>query len=497
MGRFVVLFLFLWVQSAACTSSNPNNPDAGDSGPPPPAEVTFPQGFLWGSATAGFQVESGNQTSDWGHWVELSGKISNGDKPDVGGPDALNHIDDDIKALTDSAQNAYRFSIEWNRMYPTRAAFDADMPDMAAVTAYGTLLSKLKAANITPMVTLSHFALPDYLADVTKTDQPYGWENQITVDLFAQYCSRMAKRFAGDVEYWVTINEPLNVIAGGYVQGSFPPGLVLKMDRGLVAAKNEARAHVKCFDAIHASDPTAKVSFAAHLRTFTPLDPEAPEDVAAAQRVKYLFNQWFLNVVARGDWDDDYDGKYDGPNDKKGDASLTNRLDWIGVNYYGDKLVSYTKGIRAPVIEAAVIADHMPTDRPKTDFAWDIVPEGFGTVLDEAAAYKLPILITENGIADRSDKNRARFIAEHLYQLGWAKQRGADIRGYFHWALVDNFEWANGFCPKFGLYAVDPQTRARLGRSSIVTFKGVILSGKVRRSDVDALPPYSAPVYCQ
>lgn len=487
---------------AACTSSmdRASNKDAGaDAAPMGPAEVTFPQGFLWGSATAGFQVERGNDASDWGHWAKACKTRSpacSGDDPNQG-PDALAHVDDDIKALKDAGQDAYRFSLEWSRVYPTRASFDADAPDMTGVTAYATLLQKLKAANITPMVTLNHFALPDYLADITKPDAPYGWENQETSDLFVAWCGRVAKRFGADVDWWVTINEPLNVVLGGYVQGSFPPGLVLQMPRAFVAAKAEARAHARCFDAIHANDPVAKVSYAAHLRTFTPLDPSVPEDVSAAERVRYVFNEWFLNAVVRGDWDDDFDHKYDGPNDKTGDPALKGRMDWIGVNYYGDTLVSYTKGIRVPVIDASVIEDHMPTTRPKTDFAWDIYPEGFGVVLDQVAAYKLPILITENGIADRNDTMRARFLAEHLYQLGWAMQRGADVRGYFHWALVDNFEWASGFCPKFGLYAIDPQTKARLSRGSVATFKGVIQSGKVRRSDVDALPPYGTPVYCQ
>ena len=152
-------------------------------------------------------------------------------------------------------------------------------------------------------------------------------------------------------------------------------------------------------------------------------------------------------------------------------------------------------GVVIPVINVSVIQDHMPTTRPKTELAWDIYPEGMGEVLDQAAAYKLPIVITENGIADSTDANRARFLAEHLFQVGLAMTRGADVRGYFHWALIDNFEWANGFCPKFGLASYDAQNpeKTRSLRASGGTYKSIITAGRLAKSDIDAMPAYVAP----
>src|SRR5262249_48711447 len=141
---------------AACSSSKTSN-DAPDS-------VAFPTGFMWGTATAAFQVEKGSAHSDWATWVTMPGKIKNGDLPDQASPDALAHVDGDIALMKGAGMNAYRFSIDWARMYPTKAAFDADTPDPAAVTAYDTLLQKLIAAGITPMVTLMHFAVPEYFA---------------------------------------------------------------------------------------------------------------------------------------------------------------------------------------------------------------------------------------------------------------------------------------------------------------------------------------------
>ena len=496
--------------AATCKSSAGDGGDGGAGGSTGPAEVTFPAGFLWGSATAGFQVEKGDLHTDWAHWAATAGKIKNGDNPDTGGPDALAHVDDDVKALTDSGQNAYRFSLEWARFYPTRAAFDADTPDAAAVAAYDALFAKLAAAHITPMVTLAHFSLPDWLSDVTHPEAPQGWERPETTDLFTEFTKRMATRYGKSVDYWITVNEPLNLALGGYVQGSFPPGLALQMDRAFVVVKAQAIAHTRAFDAIHAADTidadgdgqAARVSFAAHQRTYHPLDASEPDDVAAAKRVQFIANRWFLDVVVKGNWDDDLDEKLDGPKDKTADPALKGRCDYVGVNYYSDTLISAHRGVVIPIINAAIYQDNLKAyspsdDRATTDFAWDIYPEGLGAVLDEAATYGRPIIITENGIADASDANRPRFLLEHLYQLGWAKQRGVDVRGYFHWALVDNFEWANGFCPRFGLYTYDKATGARTARASVATYHRVISEGKVTRAQVDAAPPYVPPSVCR
>jgi beta-glucosidase/6-phospho-beta-glucosidase/beta-galactosidase len=469
---------------------------------PAPTEVDFPTGFMWGSSTAGFQVEVGDSHTDWSHWV-ASGKIPSGDSPDVGGPDALDHIDDDVAALLSSGQNTYRFSIEWGRIYPTQAAFDADMPDPQGIAAYDTLLEKLAAAHITPVVTLVHFTLPDWLSDGTPatTADPQGWERPQTIDAFADWCTRAASRWGSLVDWWITINEPLPYALGGFVQGSFPPGDYLNVSRALAVVKTEARAHARCFDAIHAADQVdadgdgkaAQVSLAKHQRTFHPYDPTEPDDTVAAQRVDYLWNQWFLNAVVYGNWDDDLDGALTSPGDVVGDPTLIGRADFIGVNYYSDTLVSAHRGIVLPIIDAAVYERDMPTGRPKTDFGWDIYPEGFGAVLDETAQYGLPMLVTENGIADAADANRARFLLEHLYQLGWAMQRGDSVLGYVHWALVDNFEWANGYCPHFGLFSYDKTSGERTAKGSVATYSSVIASGRVTTSDVSAAAPYVAP----
>jgi beta-glucosidase len=513
-GLLLVLALALALGPLACSSSSSSAAAAptdagGEAEAAPPSEVTFPATFMWGSSTAGFQVEKDDTHVDWSHWVASSGKTPAGETPDVGGPDALNHVDDDIAAMQSSGQNAYRFSIEWGRVYPTMASFTSDTPDPAGVAAYTTLLQKLRAAHIEPLVTLVHFSLPDWLSDgiLANMAQPQGWERPQTEALFAEWCSRAAKRWGNLIDWWVTINEPLPYVLGGYVQGSFPPGVVLDLTRAFAVVKTEARAHAKCFDAIHAADTVsgggtsmgkpALVSVAKHQRTFHPYDPTSSDDAAAAKHVDYLWNQWFLNAIVYGNWDENLDGSYTEAGDAKGDPSLAHRADYIGVNYYSDTLISATVGLKLPApVSAAVYQANLPTPRPKTDFGWDIYPEGLGTVLDQAAGYGLPLVVTENGIADARDVNRPRFLLEHLYQLGWANLRGDHVVGYFHWALVDNFEWANGYCPHFGLFSYDQTTGARSPKGSVAVYKGVATSGKLTVAQVDAAPAYVHPQEC-
>ncbi len=467
-------------------------------------EVSFPKGFLWGTATAAFQVEKGDAHTDWAAWVATDGKIKNGDSPDRGGPDAFAHVDDDIRLMKDHGLGAYRLSIEWGRLYPTRAAFDADTPDPDAVSAYDTLLGKLHAAGIVPMVTLHHFAFPDWLDDVTKPKEPQGWERPETVDLFVEFAKRTAARWGDKVDLWITINEPLVTIVTGYIQGGSPPGVLLDPGRAFAVAKTMVRAHAKAFDAIHAADTkdadgdgaSALVSIAKHQRTFHPYDPTDPDDVAATDHVHYLWNLWFWNAIVHGDWDDDIDGSLDGPNDRRADPTLRGRADFLGINYYSDTLISAHRGIVIPIVKASVSQDHLPTDRPKTDVAWDIYPEGFQTVLLEAKPFALPVYVTENGLADRDDKNRARFLSEHLLRVGRAIAAGVDVRGYFHWSLIDNFEWQSGFCPKFGFASVDPQTGARSPRASFETYARIAKSGRLRQSEIDPLPAYVTGDFC-
>ncbi len=504
---------------AACSSKGASNAPATDAGVDsscdpgaavpayvrsPGAEVSFPSGFLFGTATAGMQIEKGLVHADWYQWAKLPGKVAGGDNPDDG-PDALAHIPEHVAAMQSAGATAYRFSIEWSRIYPTLDAFDADTPDATALASYHQLLAALKAAKIRPFVTLHHFATPDYLDDITQPSQPQTFERPEMLTMFPEFARRMAKEFGGEVDDWVTINEPMILLLGAYVAQGHPPGAPMSFDRMVGALKKLVRVHAAVYDALHAADtidagsgrPVA-VSIAKHNRVFFPRDACEPNDVAAAAKATYLWNEWIYNALVFGDWDDDFDGVYTGPNDKQADPTLKGRVDWLGVNYYGDTLVS--SELALPYIGGIPTYADLPTSLPKTDMSWDIFPQGFRTVLKELAKYKLPVYVTENGIGDSQDVNKSRYLAEHLWELAHAiSDDGVDVRGYFYWSLIDNFEWANGFCPRFGLYAVDRASASKTltPYKAATLFRQIAADGKLSAATIDALPAYSSPVICQ
>ena len=492
------LTLLLLVAAAATPLLAGCGGDETDPPAPEPeiTEVSFPEGFLWGTATAGFQVEKGLAATDWGVFAAIPGNIAEGDAPDDG-PDALAHITEDVTAMVSLGAGGYRFSIEMARIYPTRADFDADTPSAEGLAAYDELLAALAGAGITPLVTLHHFVWPSYLSDPTQPAEPQGFERDDAVTVFEGYCERMAARFGGDVDLWVTINEPTVEASVGYLAAIWPPG-VSDIDRVVQVMKRQVEAHARCYDAIHAADTAdadadgvaAAVSIAKHNRVYEPADPADAEDVAAAEHSRRFWNQWFLDAIIKGDVDEDFDDKL-GPGDRQGDPSLVGRADYIGLNYYGSSVVS-SRSLRLPYLGSQPSQFSIPNDRPKNDLGWDLHAAGFGAVIDEAARYGLPIMITENGTADATDSNRSRYLLEHAFEMGKAMLRGADVRGYFHWSLVDNFEWAEGYCPRFGLYRVDFDSpdRTRTATDAVVLFHTLATGGRLGQAEVAAAPAY-------
>jgi beta-glucosidase len=466
------------------------------------AEVTFPASFLFGAASAGMQIEKGLIHADWYQWANVAGKVSRGDKPD-NGPDGLAHIEDDVASLKAAGANAYRFSIEWSRIYPTKEAFDADNPDRAGLESYHTLLRALRAAGIRPMVTLHHFATPEYLDDITKPKEPQTFEREQMPEMFGEWCKRMGKEFGAEVDDWITINEPLVLMVGTYLGGAHPPGPPLDIDRMFAAAKRLVRAHVLGYRGIHEGDTVdaggghaAWVSIAKHNRVFVPLDHCDERDVEAAKKTDYVWNQWMYNALVFGDWDDDLDGKLDGPNDKRGDPFYKGTVDYLGLNYYGVSTVDAT--LQLKFIGGVPAYEALPTELPKTDMNWDIYPHGLRQVLNQLKPYKLPVYITENGTGDSKDVNKSRYLGEHLWEVSNAIRDGVDVRGYFYWSLTDNFEWDRGFCPRFGLFQIDyaSPTKTRKPTRAVALFKQIAEQKKLAASTIDALPQYSAPTTC-
>jgi len=369
--------------------------------------MRFPDGFLWGAATAAHQIEGSNTHSDW--WQsEQAGRL-----PYRSGEacDSWNQWPADVQLLRDIGLNAYRLSVEWARIEPEPGRFD-----QAAIDRYRRLIEALRAAGIEPLVTLHHFTNPQWLAERG------GWSDPEVVSRLVAYAERMGRELGPLVRWWVTINEPSILALKGYIEGSWPPHRPGDL-RGYVRLQRHAvRAHAAMRRALRAQRPDALASMAFALWPFEPLRPWNPLDQAAATLVDWF---WQGRVVRRS----------------------LGALDWIGINYYSRNLIGWPPGEPAGGFG------------PRTDFGWEIYPRGLYHVLRRVGRFGKPVVVTENGIADADDDQRPGYLVSHLQQAQRAIAAGVDLRGYLHWTLLDNFEWAEGFSKQFGLATRDRQLR--------------------------------------
>jgi beta-glucosidase/6-phospho-beta-glucosidase/beta-galactosidase len=455
----------------------------GGAGPDafiPEARGPFPDGFQWGTAIAPYQVEGDLHGTDWYRWESLCATCS-GDSADDG-PDFWTHYAEDFAAAAALGNNSIRLGLEWARLFPTREAFDSRTPDSDALAHYHDILTAARDAGLQPMVTLIHFSLPLWIHDPDDEEAAPGWERDAITDDVGAWAGWAAAEFGDDVDWWITLNEPMVNIAGGWISGDVPPGKHLDIDAALHAAENMMRAHAAAYDAIQVADivdadgdrRSAWVSIAAHQRVFFPKDPDDPRMVRASEMLHYLLNVVFLEAVINGNLDRNFDFDYDDPDDLAADPTLAGRLDYIGLNYYGPtQVIDTANDNNFPMIGIPFVndLDLRGFDAPITDYGWSIYPQGFRVVLDELVPYGRPIVVTENGLADAGETMRPRFLIDHLYELNKAIDEGVDIRGYYHWSLIDNFEWTAGYCPRFGLFHVDftsPERTRTMGEGAEV-----------------------------
>jgi len=483
----------------------------------PSPRARFPAGFLWGSATAPYQIEGGLGGTDWAEW-ERRGRVVRGERADDG-PRSFQFVDDDVRILRESEQNAYRVGVEWARVFPTRAAWDRCRNAPVATRAsectaaasveglayYHRVLSLLRAANITAMVTLQHFSLPAYIDDLSQDWHTQAWMRPTIVQDLAIWAEFAAREFGGDVDWWITLNEPFIVMPAGYLYGVHPPGRTAEFSSLAALGLTMIRAHVAMFDAIHANDTTvavtsgplmparaANVSIAHHVRAFFPHNCVSRADRASADRLEGLLNRLFFDAIVRGNVDLDLSGTIEA-GEPMNDPAYRGRADYLGVNYYSLTDVQSNNAI--PVLRGIPLPDSLDRGLPKTDFGWDIYPRGFVQVLNWAGTYGLPVVVTENGLADAAGVNRPRFIAEHLAAVAVAIQAGVRVLGYFHWSLLDNFEWAAGYCPRFGLYRTDYTSpmRTRTAGPGVDVYRSIIRAGEVTDALLQAQPMYRTP----
>ncbi|MBW8011976.1 MAG: glycoside hydrolase family 1 protein [Chloroflexi bacterium] len=407
------------------------------------ATFHFPRGFLWGTATSSHQVEGDNKNNNWWAWEQESGRIAEGHTSGLACDWWAGRWQEDFDRAVETGQNAHRLSIEWSRIQPA-----PDRWDEHALDNYHQMLRGLKERGLTPIVTLHHFTDPFWL------EEQGGWENEAVAALFEAYVRRVVETLKEYVSIWCTINEPNVVATAGYLMGWFPPGKQ-DLNAAIQVMTNQVRAHSAAYHAIHEIQSEARVGLVVNYRGFDPLRTWFPPDRLAARYVSRLYNDFFPRAAL--------DGKL---------VFLTKRItipqaigtqDFLGINYYTQELIGFAPRAPKEIFLRRSFPENVDLS-PSGVIA--NIPKGFLKALHWGLQYKVPIIVTENGVEDAADELRPRYIAEHIHQMWRAVNAYYPVEGYFHWSLIDNFEWHQGWTQRFGLWELDPETQIRSKRPS-------------------------------
>jgi len=454
-----------------------------------PSGRTFPADFLWGSATASYQIEGavtedGRLPSIWDTFCATPGKVLDGDTGEVAA-DHYHRVTEDVALMKDLGLQAYRFSIAWPRVQPTGSGEF----NQAGLDFYAGLVDELLAAGIKPVATLYHWDLPQPLEDAG------GWANRQTALNFAVYARRLAEVLGDKVHLWTTLNEPWCSAFLGYASGVHAPG-VTDGATALAAVHHLNLAHGLAGRAIReVLGERAPISVTLNLHV-TRAATDAPEDVEAKRRIDTVANEVFLGPMLDGAYPKEVFADTADVTDwsfvQDGDLELIKiPLEVLGINYYstgrvrsgtppvgdggpgpdGHKTSEHTPWV------GAVDVEFLPQPGPHTSMGWNIEPEGLVDLLLEMHERypHLPLAVTENGAAFEDevteagrvhDVRRVQYLHDHIDAVGEAIERGADVRGYFVWSLMDNFEWAYGYSKRFGIIRVDYDTLARTEKDS-------------------------------
>ncbi|AXG82087.1 GH1 family beta-glucosidase [Streptomyces paludis] len=465
---------------------------------PTPA-LTFPAGFLWGTATAAYQIEGavqedGRTPSIWDVYSHTPGRVRNGDTGDIA-VDHYHRWPEDIEIMSGLGVGAYRFSVSWPRVQPTGKGPASEK----GLDFYRRLADGLLAKGIRPVVTLYHWDLPQELEDAG------GWPERDTASRFAEYAGIVADALGDRVTTWTTLNEPWCSAFLGYGSGVHAPGRTNAAD-SLRAAHHLNLGHGLAVAALRERLPAdAQISVTLNLHHVRPLTPGA-EDTDAARRIDALANGVFTGPMLRGaypaDLIEDTAGVTDWSFVRDGDlARIHQPLDFLGVNYYSPTLVSHHESPDAHRSDGHGASEHSSwpgadrvafhqTPGDRTAMGWTIDPDGLYELLTRVADDHpgLPLMITENGAAfddyaapdgEVRDPERIAYLRGHLSAVHRAIESGADVRGYFLWSLLDNFEWAYGYSKRFGMVYVDYATQRRTPKSSARWYAEVARTGSL------------------
>jgi beta-glucosidase len=396
--------------------------------------LIFPPQFFWGCATSAHQIEGGLE-NDWSEWERSSKRLIALEKKQqdpldfISGSAANSYVENnaDIACLKELNNNAYRFSVDWSRIEPEEGKFNQEALDY-----YKDFIIKLRAGGIEPFVTLWHWPIPIWLKEKG------GFENKEIISYFTRFVERTASYLNTEVNFWITLNEPMVYSSQSYLVGEWPPQKKNPLAMWRVI-NNLIEAHKSAYEVLKKIDNNNQVGIAKHNMYFK----AAPG-----------FINKFLKKI--GDWWWNFRFL-----DKIKDCQ-----DFVGLNYYFLNHVNYG------------FSKQFSYEK-KSDLEWGLYPEGIKYLLEDLKKYQKPIYITENGLADRGDQHRSWYIKEILKNVHEAILEGVPVKGYFHWSLIDNFEWAEGFKPRFGLYEVNYQTYERVARPSAKFYADICKNNKI------------------
>jgi len=390
--------------------------------------IRFPSSFLWGASLSGYQCEGGNFNADWFKWEEKK-QLEKAGK-------ACNHyysFDEDFKLAKELNLKSIRLSIEWPRIFPAD-----NIVSKSEVVHYQKVIDCLLKYGIKPIVTLHHFTNPFWFMDKG------GWLNPRSVDYFIVYLKTVVESLKNKVDTWLIFNEPLVYIYNGFLNGLWPPGKKSLTD-ARKALKHILRAYLVGYQEINHIYRSAlakpQISLAKHFRIFSgcPGGNFLANSVSAFFRSK-SFNFWMVDYLCR-----------------------RRSLDFVAVNYYCKEYVKFKNllGVSCSYPDALERTNHLN---------WNIYPQGFLKVLTTVGKFGLPVIVTENGTAEIKEEFYKDFLISHIVSVAKAIEKGVDVRGYFWWSLLDNFEWDKGFKYRFGLLNVDYQTMEKKIRKFAFTY---------------------------
>jgi beta-glucosidase len=459
--------------------------------------MRFPDGFMWGTATAAYQIEGsagadGRGVSIWDTFSHRPGTTTNGDTGDVA-CDHYRRLEGDLDLLADLGAPAYRFSVSWARVQPTGKG-PANQPGLDF---YRRLIDGLRARGVRPVLTLYHWDMPQALEDAG------GWVERDTVSRFAEYAAVVGEALGDGVEMLITLNEPWCSAWLGYGSGRHAPGGA-DVGRAAAAHHHLLLAHGEAVRALRATVPGRPVGITLNPASVYPAT-EHPDDVAAARRLDGNLNRLFLEPLFHGKYPGDMLEVYAGERPgfsvvQDGDMEvIAEDIDFLGVNFYSPKRVvaegreaqASAAGYCVPPREPDPVAEHLGIvgvvnpQRKRTVMGWEIEPDAFTRLLTRIHADygPVPMYITENGAAfddytgpdgEIRDPRRVRYLDGHLRAVRRAMDAGANVRGYFVWSLMDNFEWSFGYSKRFGLVWIDYPTGRRVPKASFAWYRDVV-----------------------